>query len=115
MRLLAVTAGLGVAGLLTLIVMSSLEMSLAAGLRETADTLWGVTTLVDLYAGLLLFAAWVAVRERRAAPAAAWLLALCCLGNLAALVYVLIASLRSGSLEELLLGRSGRRSASTAG
>lgn len=114
MRMLTAAAGLGIAALVALIVASSLEMSLAAGLRETVDTLWGVTTLVDLYAGLFLFAAWIAVRERRLGASAAWLVALCCLGNLATLVYVLIASLRARSLEELLLGRSARRPASTA-
>ncbi|MFG0259373.1 MAG: DUF1475 family protein [Phycisphaerales bacterium JB041] len=115
MRILTVTCGSGIAALVTLIVVSSLEMSLAAGLLETVDTLWGVTTLVDLYAGLLLIGVWIAVRERRVVPTTAWLIGLCCLGNLAALVYVFIASLRARSLEQLLLGDSGPQSASTAG
>ena len=92
--------------LVGLIVRSSLDMSLGAGLRATTDTWWGVTTMVDLYAGLAAVAAWVAFRERTAARAAPWILGLALLGNLTTLVYLAVAAARSKSLDELI----GRRS-----
>lgn len=88
-------AGTAILVLLTLIVLSSIEMPLMAGLRATTDTRWGVTTLVDLYVGVLAVWAWIVWRERSAWRSGLWLLALVSLGNLATAVYVLMASLRA--------------------
>lgn len=101
---IAAGCGVGIVTLLVLIVLSSFEMSLGAGLARLVETGWGVTTLVDLYAGLFAFAAWIGWRERSWARGLAWLVALCLLGNLTTLVYLLIASLRAKSLDELVLG-----------
>ncbi len=65
---------------------------------------WGKVTLIDLYVGLALFGGWVAIRERRPARIGGWWLALAVTGNLAAAVYLVLATFRSSSLEELLLG-----------
>jgi hypothetical protein len=65
---------------------------------------WGKVTLVDLYVGLVFFAAWIAFRERRPARVAGWWLALVVTGNLGAGLYVLLAALRSSTPRELLLG-----------
>ncbi|HVU62673.1 MAG TPA: DUF1475 family protein [Phycisphaerales bacterium] len=92
--------------LVGLIVRSSLQMSLGAGLRATVDTWWGVTTMVDLYAGLAIVAGWVAYRERSAARAAPWILGLVLLGNLATLAYLATAAMRSNSVDDLIGGRS---------
>ena len=68
---------------------------------------WGKVTLIDLYVGLVLFGAWVAVREGRPPVVAGWVLALVVLGNLAAAVYVVRASFTSSDVGELLVGTRG--------
>ena len=98
---IALGAALGIAALLALIAFSSVQMSIIAGLRATTDTRWGVTTMADLYLGLLAVSGWIAYRERSIPRALAWLVGLCLLGNLATLVYILIAALRSRSLDDL--------------
>lgn len=100
-RRLTLAAALGIFALLVLITLSSAQMSLMAGLRATVDTLWGVTTLVDLYLGLIAVAGWIAFRERNVPRTLAWFIGLCLLGNLVTLVYLLIASLRARSIEDL--------------
>lgn len=104
-RALLIACVLLALGLVALIVWSSLEMSLAAGLRDIVGTRWGITTMVDLYGGLGLIAAWIAWRERRAARAIPWIIGLALLGNLAALVYVAFAAVRAQSLEGVIMRR----------
>lgn len=55
---------------------------------------WGRATIIDVYAGLALFAAWVWQREPRWWVAGAWIAALCLMGNLAAGCYVVLAARR---------------------
>lgn len=105
-RFVSLACVLGLLGLVALFVASSLEMSLGAGLRETTDTRWGVTTLVDLYLGLLLILGWIAWRERSLPRTAAWAVALALTGNFAALIYLLLASLRAETLGDLFTPRS---------
>jgi hypothetical protein len=71
---------------------------------EIVALAWGKVTLVDLYVGLAIFGAWVAVRERRILRVAAWWLALIVLGNLAAALYLAWAAFTSGDFRQLLLG-----------
>ena len=100
-QLIALAAALGIATLLALILFSSLQMPLVAGLRATVDTRWGITTMVDLYLGLTFVAGWIAYRERSIARTLVWCVGLCMLGNLVALVYLLMASLRARSVDDL--------------
>ena len=62
-------------------------------------------SLIDLYAGLALFGAWVAVRETSRRKTALWWIALITLGNLAAGVYLLRALFKANGTTELLLGK----------
>ena len=101
MRLISFAAALGIAALLVLIVMSSMEMTLGSGLLATEDTGWGVTTMVDLYFGLFVMTGWIAHRERSIPRTLAWFVGLCLLGNLTTLVYLFIASLRAKSVDDL--------------
>ncbi len=103
-RLAAVAMGVAALSLLGLIVASSLEMGLMDGLRATVDTLWGVTTMVDLYVGLFFAAMWIIWREGGRPQGWLWALALAFTGNLALAVYVLIAALRSRDLRSMFLG-----------
>jgi len=76
---------------------------------------WGKVTLIDLYAGLVIFGAWVAVREASRVTTALWWIALTTLGNLAAGVYLLRALFDAEDTNELLMGRdrTGRATIST--
>lgn len=65
---------------------------------------WGRVSLVDLYLGLAIFAAWVAFRERSVVVTGAWWLSLLLLGNLAAGIYLTVASLRARDSRSLMLG-----------
>ena len=97
-------AGCGVL-LVGLIVRSSMEMSLGAGLRATVDTWWGITTMVDLYAGLAVVAVWIGYRERSLVRVAPWIVCLMLLGNLTTLAYLAVAAARSESVADLIRGR----------
>jgi hypothetical protein len=66
---------------------------------------WGKVTLIDLYAGLVIFGAWVAVREASPVTTSLWWVALLTLGNLAAGAYLLRALFDAEDANELLTGR----------
>lgn len=66
---------------------------------------WGRVSLIDLYLGLAIFGAWIAVRERSFGSTVAWWFSLVVLGNLAAGVYLTVAAFRSHDTRSLLLGR----------
>lgn len=100
-RTVSVASAIGIVVLVVMIVVSALEMPLSRGLRETADSRWGITTLVDLYIGLFVVGAWIAYRERSAWRSVLWWIALCLTGNLTTVVYLLLASLRSASIGDL--------------
>lgn len=61
----------------------------------TFGTPLGITSLIDLYLGLLLIWAWVAYRERNLPRALFWLVLFIPLGNLGSAIYVLIAAFTS--------------------
>lgn len=105
-RIVAVVGIAWACGLIALIAVSSMEMSLAAGLRDIVGTRWGITTLVDLYAGLAFVGGWIACVERSWKRAAMWAVALGLTGNLATLVYVVMRALRARSASEVFMGRS---------
>lgn len=107
-RLIRALAATGVSLFIALIVWSSLEMNLWAGLSASADSRWGILTLVDVYTGLILFTAFIAWRERSLWRVGLWFLALITLGNLATLAYVLVASRRLKSTKELFQPVPGR-------
>ncbi|MGB7859532.1 MAG: DUF1475 family protein [Acidimicrobiia bacterium] len=65
---------------------------------------WGRVTLIDLYIGLAFFGAWVAFRERSIIRTIAWWVSLLLLGNLAAAVYLVVASFGSANSRELIAG-----------
>ena len=92
-------------GMLVLFVLSSLEMSLGAGLADVAGTLWGVTTLADLGAGLVFVAVWIAMLERSALRATPWIIAVFLFGNFTTLVYLAVRCFRYPTLEDVLLAR----------
>lgn len=102
-----------IAVLATLVMVVTIAFGFAVGdfAREGSSIwslAWGKVTLIDLYVGLVLFAAWVALREKTPVAAGAWWLALIVLGNLAAAVYLVKASFGSSDVTELLAGSRRR-------
>ena len=67
---------------------------------------WGKVSLIDLYAGLVMFGAWIAVRETSRARIALWWVALVVLGNFAAGVYLVRAAMLADNTRELLMGQA---------
>ncbi|TVQ63753.1 MAG: DUF1475 domain-containing protein [Phycisphaerales bacterium] len=99
----------GLTLLTTLIVASSFEMSLGAGLERVAATRWGVTTLVDLYLGLAVIGVWIASIERTALRTLPWIVALALTGNFATLVYVALRARRARTLREIIMPHAPSR------
>lgn len=102
-RLLATACAVSIGAMLVLFVVSARQMGLVAGLREIAATWWGVTTLVDLGAGLLFVSAWICLTERRVWARPVWVLAVFMLGNFTTLVYLLVRCRGAGSFREVIL------------
>ncbi|MDP1660942.1 MAG: DUF1475 family protein [Phycisphaerales bacterium] len=100
-KLIRAVAAVGIVVFLAMIVRSSLEMNIWAGLLASTDTWWGALTLLDVYTGLWLFAAYIAYRERSVWRTALWFVALVTLGNLATLAYVFVACGRVETVEGL--------------
>ncbi|MBX3362931.1 MAG: hypothetical protein KF912_02165 [Phycisphaeraceae bacterium] len=94
-----------IAAMIGLIVVSSLEMGLIAGLRLVAGSWWGITTLADLGVGLLFVMVWLCLLERRVWARVMWVVAVCMLGNLATLVFLLIRCRDALTVREVFLGR----------
>lgn len=102
-RVIAAVCGLWALALVALIMVSSREMSLLAGLRDIASTGWGITTLVDLYAGLFFAGAWIAACEGRVGRVLAWFAGLMVTGNLALLVYLTIRAWRAADVRGVFM------------
>jgi len=107
-RLMGWTRGLALILALLIIVGITLawrESSLASGWAALTSNPWGWVTLLDLYAGLVFVAAWIAATLRRPGPVLGWALALLLLGHLATALYILWRSGRVKSWEEFLTGK----------
>jgi hypothetical protein len=65
---------------------------------------WGRVTLIDIYLAFLFGWLWIAWRERSPGRAAAWFVATAITGSLALFGYLLLASLRSSTVPELVVG-----------
>lgn len=102
MTAVRIVSALGVAAMTIALVFGFTSGDFTAEGGEIIDLIWGRITLIDLYTGVALFAVFVTWRERSFGIALAWLITFIVLGNLATALYVLLASLRVNSVEELL-------------
>jgi hypothetical protein len=73
-------------------------------LRALLDTPWARVTLIDLFLGFIIFAAWIGWREQSMLRSLPWWIALALTGNLAAGIYLFVAARKAAGVEELLLG-----------
>lgn len=70
------------------LVAASLHGDLPREGSRLLDLAWGRVLLLDVYAGIALFAGWIAWREAHS-QAVAWIAALILLGNLVACIYLI--------------------------
>ena len=56
---------------------------------------WGIVSLVDLYVGFILFAMWIAFREKNLLSSILWIIALMGLGFFTGSLYVLVTLYQS--------------------
>ena len=56
---------------------------------------WGIVSLVDLYAGFILFSIWIVFREKKPLVAILWVVLMMVLGFFTGSLYTLIALYRS--------------------
>ena len=67
---------------------------------------WGIVSLVDLYAGFVLFSIWIAYREKSAISAVIWITLMMTLGFWTGSLYVLFNAIKAkGNAKVLLLGK----------
>lgn len=77
---------------------------------ELLQNPWGIVSLVDLYVGFVLFSVWIAYREQNLVSKILWIAAMLTLGFFTGALYVLLASLRSKTIEEFFMGARARSS-----
>lgn len=92
------------AAMVVSIVFGFLEGDFSTEASQLWGLAWGRVTLVDLYLGLAIFAAWVGFRESSAISTVIWWALLIVLGNLAAGIYLTVAAFRARDVRALLLG-----------
>ncbi|MCC6408228.1 MAG: DUF1475 family protein [Planctomycetes bacterium] len=80
---------------------SLVENVLVGGERMLRDP-WSLATLVDAYCGFCVASVWIWAVERKKSVAAAWIVALMLLGNLASLTWLFLRARRASSLGELV-------------
>jgi Protein of unknown function (DUF1475) len=57
---------------------------------------WGITSLVDLYVGFVIFSMWIVYREKSLLTRIVWVVLMMVLGNWTAALYVFLALTASG-------------------
>jgi len=100
--LVRVIAGALIVALVVGSVQAQAAQGLLAGMGAIADLPWGPATFLDLAAGLLVAALWMAVREPKRAWLPLWWVGLLLLGNIATLAFVLRCTLGARSLREVV-------------
>lgn len=67
---------------------------------------WGIVSLVDLYAGFILFSLWIAYREKSVITTVVWVVLIMTLGFWTGSLYILINTIKAkGNTQQLLLGK----------
>ncbi len=88
--------------LVWLSMLGAANQPLSHGLIDLMHHPWGLATLCDLAAGLLLTATWMCVVEARPRRLWLWLPLLACLGNIATGIFLLARLRRAGNLQAWL-------------
>lgn len=96
MRIAKVIALLGLLSMTGVLIYGFTVGDFAAEGRELLSMPWGIVSLVDLYTGFTLFAAWIIFREASLGRAALWVALVMVLGFFAASLYAFLALQGSG-------------------
>jgi hypothetical protein len=89
--------------LLAGILWASSASSVLAGIRYLAGDRWAIVTLLDVYAGVLVVAAWMWACEPRVRTWLLWVVALLCLGHFVSLVYLFVRAVRARTLAQVFV------------
>ena len=102
MRAIRTVSALGVAAMTIALIYGFTSGDFSGEGGQILDLIWGRVTLIDLYVGVAIIAGFVFWRERSLPVSIAWLAMFVVLGHWATALYVLVASVRARSVEELL-------------
>lgn len=97
-------AAFGTGAMATAIIGGFMRASFTADGAALIALTWGRVTLLDIGLAFVFGWLWIAWRERSPVRAVLWLLATLVTGSLALFGYLLGASLRASSIEELVVG-----------
>ena len=105
MKIAKLIAWLGLIGMTVVLLNGFINGNFGQDGSELLANPWGVVSLVDLYAGFLLFSIWIAFREKNVFSATLWIILMMVLGFWAGSLYVLIALYKNkGDWMEFFLG-----------
>jgi hypothetical protein len=90
MRAAKIVAWLGLIGMTIVLINGFVNGNFSQDGGALIANPWGVVSLVDLYAGFLLFSLWIAFREKSAISAVIWIILMMVLGFWTGSLYVLI-------------------------
>lgn len=96
MKVAAVVATLGLLAMTVVLVYGFVVGDFAVEGAQLVTMPWGIVSLVDLYVGFTLFAAWIVYREGSILRSVIWVILVMVLGFWAASLYVLLALHSSG-------------------
>ena len=111
MKTLTILATLGVLAMTVILVYAFVEGDFSGEGRQLLSMPWGTVSLVDLYVGFFVFAAWIFHREGITLRSLLWIAAVMTLGSLAICIYVLVCVRTSkGDWHSFFMGRHARPS-----
>lgn len=103
LRALVIVLGLLLGLLVTALLTANYHRQILAGLHYLLADPWGRVTLLNFGIGLLFVAVWMALVEPNPWRAAAWIIALFLLGNVATLAFLLCRTCQVQHWSELFL------------
>jgi len=95
MKTAKIVAWLGLLGMTAVLLNGFINGNFSQDGGELLSNPWGIVSLVDLYAGFLLFSVWIGFREKSVLAAVLWIVLMMVLGFFTGSLYVLVALYRS--------------------
>ena len=95
MKIAKIVAWIGLLGMTVVLLNGFINGDFGQDGAELLANPWGVVSLVDLYAGFLLFSVWIAFREKSVISAVIWIILMMVLGFFTGSLYVLIVLYQS--------------------
>jgi len=109
MKMVTVLAALGALAMTSVLLYGFVAGDFLREGRQLLSMPWGIVSLVDLYVGFFLFAAWILYRDGIVLLSVLWVVAVMTLGSLAICLYVLVSARTSkGDWRGFFMGRHAR-------